>query len=84
MAHQETLAALAGSLELRERYTAGHSRRVRDYALLVAHEMGLRDQALLASLAQATNGKTLDVNQSLLIANARLAARIALKLCIVN
>ena len=52
LAHEETLTALAGSLELRERYTAGHSRRVRDYALFVAHEMGLRDQAFLASLAQ--------------------------------
>lgn len=52
VAHEETLAALAGSLELRERYTAGHSRRVRDYALLIADEMGLRDPAFLASLAQ--------------------------------
>lgn len=52
VAHEETLAALAGSLELRERYTAGHSRRVRDYALLVADEMGLRDPAFLANLAQ--------------------------------
>ena len=52
VAHEETLAALAGSLELRERYTAGHSRRVRDYALLVADEMGLRDPAFLAGLAQ--------------------------------
>ncbi len=52
LAHEETLAALAGSLELRERYTAGHSRRVRDYALLVADEMGLRDPVFLASLAQ--------------------------------
>jgi hypothetical protein len=52
LAHEETLTALAGSLELRERYTAGHSRRVRDYALLVADEMGLRDPAFLASLAQ--------------------------------
>lgn len=52
LAHEETLAALASSLELRERYTAGHSRRVRDYALLLADEMGLRDPAFLASLAQ--------------------------------
>jgi len=52
LAHAETLAALAGSLELRERYTAGHSRRVRDYALVVADEMGLRDPAFLTSLAQ--------------------------------
>jgi hypothetical protein len=52
LAHEETLAALAGSLELREHYTAGHSRRVRDYALLLGDEMGLRDPAFLASLAQ--------------------------------
>ncbi len=51
-AHEETLAALAASLELRERYTAGHSRRVRDYALLIADEMGLRDQDFRATLAQ--------------------------------
>jgi len=52
VAHEETLVALAGSLELRERYTAGHSRRVRDYATFVAREMGLQDQAFLANLAQ--------------------------------
>ncbi len=51
-AHEETLAALAGSLELREHYTAGHSRRVRDYALVIANEMGLRDPAFLTELAQ--------------------------------
>ena len=51
LAHEETLAALAGSLELRESYTAGHSRRVRDYALLLADDMGLRDPAFRASLA---------------------------------
>lgn len=52
VAHEETLAALAGSLELREHYTAGHSRRVRDYALVIANEMGLRDPAFLTDLAQ--------------------------------
>ena len=52
VAHEETLAALAGSLELRERYTAGHSRRVRDYALLLADTLGLRDPAFRANLAQ--------------------------------
>lgn len=52
VAHEETLAALAGSLDLREHYTAGHSRRVRDYALVIAEEMGLRDPAFLTSLAQ--------------------------------
>jgi len=52
VAHEETLAALAGSLELRENYTAGHSRRVRGYALVIAEEMGLRDPAFLANLAQ--------------------------------
>jgi hypothetical protein len=44
-AHEETLTALASSLELRERYTAGHSRRVRDYALLLASRLGLPDAA---------------------------------------
>lgn len=39
--HEETLALLVSSLELRERETGGHSRRVRDYALLLADEMGL-------------------------------------------
>ncbi len=52
LAHQETLGALASSLELRERYTAGHSRRVRDYALLLADEMALVDPGFRGSLAQ--------------------------------
>lgn len=51
-AHEETLTALAGSLDLREHYTAGHSRRVRDYALVVAGQMGLRETAFLTNLAQ--------------------------------
>jgi HD domain-containing protein len=51
-AHGETLGALASSLELRERYTGGHSRRVRDYSLLLADEMGIRDAGLRSSLAQ--------------------------------
>lgn len=51
-AHDETLLALASSLELRERYTAGHSRRVRDYSLLLAEEMGCRDPTFLSSLAE--------------------------------
>ena len=52
LAHQETLGALASSLELRERYTGGHSRRVRDYALLLADELGIRDAGFRANLAQ--------------------------------
>ena len=52
VAHEETLGALASSLELRERYTGGHSRRVHDYSLLLADEMGIRDAAFRASLAQ--------------------------------
>jgi len=52
LAHEETLGALASSLELRERYTGGHSRRVRDYSLLLADEMGIRDTAFRTSLAQ--------------------------------
>lgn len=50
-AHEETLGALAGSLELRERYTAGHSERVRDYALLLADRLAISDRAELANLA---------------------------------
>ena len=51
-AHGETLGALAASLELRERYTGGHSRRVRDYVLLLAEEMTLLDAGFCSSLAQ--------------------------------
>jgi len=51
-AHEETLVALASSLELRERYTAGHSRRVRTYSLILADAMGITDSAFLESLAQ--------------------------------
>ena len=50
-AHGETLTALASSLELREPYTAGHSRRVREYALLLADEMGLAEEGLRSTLA---------------------------------
>lgn len=50
-AHEETLAALASSLELRERYTAGHSRRVRDYALLLADTLEIRDDGFRENLA---------------------------------
>lgn len=51
-AHEETLAALASALELRERYTAGHSRRVRDYSLLVARELGWHESPSLEQLAR--------------------------------
>ena len=51
-AHGETLAALAASLDLRERYTGGHSRRVRDYVLLLADEMALRDADFRTGLSQ--------------------------------
>jgi putative nucleotidyltransferase with HDIG domain len=50
-AHEETLGALARSLELREKDTAGHSQRVRDYALLLAHRLGVTDRRFLRSLA---------------------------------
>ncbi len=51
-AHEETLLALASSLELREEYTAGHSRRVRTYSLMIAEAMGIVDPTFLESLAQ--------------------------------
>lgn len=49
-AHSDTLLALVSSLELRERYTAGHSRRVAAYSLLAAERTGLRDPAFLRTL----------------------------------
>lgn len=47
-AHGETLTALASSLELRERYTAGHSQRVRSYTLLLARRLGITDELTLS------------------------------------
>lgn len=49
-AHAETLLAVVSSLELREPYTAGHSRRVAAYSLLCAERMGLREPLLLRTL----------------------------------
>lgn len=52
LAHEETLTALASSLELREPYTGGHSRRVRDYSLALADEMGLTGDDFRTGLAR--------------------------------
>ncbi|UPT75443.1 MAG: HD-GYP domain-containing protein [Elusimicrobiota bacterium] len=49
-AHADTLLALVSSLELREAYTAGHSRRVAAYSLLAAERLGLREPAFLRAL----------------------------------
>ena len=49
-AHADTLLTLVSSLELRERYTAGHSRRVAAYSLLAAERMGLHDLAFVRTL----------------------------------
>jgi hypothetical protein len=49
-AHADTLLTVVSSLELRERYTAGHSRRVAAYSLIAAEQMGLRDPAFLRLL----------------------------------
>jgi len=49
-AHRETIAALASSLDLRERETALHSKRVQEYALLLADHMGLKDIGMRESL----------------------------------
>jgi putative nucleotidyltransferase with HDIG domain len=51
LAHAETLTALAASLELRERYTAGHSERVRSYTLLLAEKLGVMDPPTLEAFA---------------------------------
>ncbi len=50
LAHEETLGALVSSLDLREHETALHSRRVREYTLLLAERMGIRDQAALLNM----------------------------------
>jgi len=49
-AHADTLLTLVSTLELREPCTAGHSRRVAAYSLLVADRMGLRDPMFLRTL----------------------------------
>lgn len=49
-AHRETIEALASSLDLRERETSLHSKRVQEYALLLADRMGRKDTGLRESL----------------------------------
>ena len=49
-AHEDTLLAMISSLELRERYTAGHSRRVAGYSRLIAAALGIRDESLLGGV----------------------------------
>ena len=51
LAHEETLTALASSLDLREHETALHSRRVREYTMLLARRMGWKDEATLVNIA---------------------------------
>jgi putative nucleotidyltransferase with HDIG domain len=50
MANEETLAALASSLDLREHETTLHSRRVREYTLLLARRMGIRGEKVLLNM----------------------------------
>jgi putative nucleotidyltransferase with HDIG domain len=50
ISHIETLSALASSLDLRERGTGAHSRRVQAYALLLARHLGIRDGVQLETL----------------------------------
>jgi pseudouridine-5'-phosphate glycosidase len=56
----------------------------RDQAEELARRAGIRGPALtpflLARLAEITGGKTLEANRALIVANARLAARVALAL----
>lgn len=49
-AHRETIAALASSLDLRERETALHSKRVQEYALLLARHLGIKEGDTLEGL----------------------------------
>jgi HD-GYP domain-containing protein (c-di-GMP phosphodiesterase class II) len=50
VAHQETLSALASSLDLREHDTGLHSRRVGEYTMLLARRLGIRDEPYLEEL----------------------------------
>ncbi|HAM34220.1 MAG: hypothetical protein A2Z26_00295 [Deltaproteobacteria bacterium RBG_16_66_15] len=49
-AHRETIAALASSLDLRERETALHSKRVQEYSLLLARRLGIKEGDTLEGL----------------------------------
>jgi HD-GYP domain-containing protein (c-di-GMP phosphodiesterase class II) len=49
-AHRETIEALASSLDLRERETGLHSKRVQVYALRLAERMDLKDPGIRESL----------------------------------
>jgi len=49
-AHRETIAALTSSLDLRERETGLHSKRVQEYALLLARHLGIKEGNTLESL----------------------------------
>ncbi|MBL8114580.1 MAG: HD-GYP domain-containing protein [Acidobacteria bacterium] len=53
VAHEETLKGLVGALELREPETAGHSRRVAAYVLLLAGELGIRSASEREALTRA-------------------------------
>jgi putative two-component system response regulator len=45
-AYESTLTMLANAIEVRDRYTRGHVERVRDYALMLARQMGWRGNQL--------------------------------------
>jgi putative nucleotidyltransferase with HDIG domain len=49
-AHRETIVALASSLDLRESETALHSKRVQEYALLLARRLGIKEGDTLEGL----------------------------------
>jgi putative two-component system response regulator len=44
--YEASLTMLANAIEVRDQYTRGHVERVRDYALLIAKEMGLHEKRL--------------------------------------
>jgi putative nucleotidyltransferase with HDIG domain len=45
-AYESTLTMLANAIEVRDRYTRGHVERVRDYALMLARQMGWKSNQL--------------------------------------
>jgi HD-GYP domain-containing protein (c-di-GMP phosphodiesterase class II) len=69
------LTAVANSLDARDRYTAGHSRRVRDYSMIIARAMGTwtdEDLQLLDRAAQLHDIGKIGVPDAVLQKPARL------------
>lgn len=71
---QEALASLVEVVELRDPYTAGHSRRVAATARLIAHELGLTEEEadLVESAGQVHDIGKVAVDPHLLLKTSKL------------